>query len=286
MNKLIKLAYEICASAHAGQTDKMSLPYHLHPERVAARCTTDAETIVALLHDTIEDTDITPEYLLDKGFPQEIVDAVLSVTKRDGESYEDFVARAKQNPIGRMVKIHDLEDNMDLRRLNELTDEMVSRQRKYLKAYHFLKSDKVEEVIPAGIKQPLRTLDDYYRDKREDANRHFRSQHYDRSKGTAYMHEKLMIHLPDKSIVDDKFTIDSFIKFIAAVGYNRVEELGIMYEKQPLVSYTMPERSQNYKRADKGWWALSNCPTVLIGQYVNEIAERLNLRAYAELALK
>lgn len=141
MKQLIKLAYEICATAHAGRTDKVCMPYHLHPERVAARCATDAETIVALLHDTIEDTDITPEYLLNKGFPQYIVDGVLSVTKREGESYEDFVARAKQNPIGRMVKIHDLEDNMDIRRLDELTDEMVARQRKYLKAYHFLKQD-------------------------------------------------------------------------------------------------------------------------------------------------
>ncbi len=139
MKQLVKLAHEICMTAHAGQKDKVGMPYYLHPERVAARCATDAEAIVALLHDTIEDTDITPEYLLAKGFPQYIVDGVLSVTKREGESYEDFVARAKQNPIGRMVKIHDLEDNMDLRRLDELTDEMVSRQRKYLKAYHFLK---------------------------------------------------------------------------------------------------------------------------------------------------
>lgn len=141
MRHLVKLAHEICFTAHAGQTDKVGMPYHLHPQRVAARCSTDAETIVALLHDTIEDTDITPEFLIKNGFPKYIVDAVLSVTKRAGESYEDFVARAKQNPIGRMVKIHDLEDNMDITRLYELTDEMVARQRKYLNAYHFLKQD-------------------------------------------------------------------------------------------------------------------------------------------------
>lgn len=139
MRQLVKLAYEICMNAHAGQVDKVGMPYHLHPERVAARCSTEAETIVALLHDTIEDTDITPEYLLSIGFPQDIVDSILSVTKREGESYEDFVARAKQNPIGRMVKIHDLEDNMDIRRLETLSDESVARLRKYLKAYHFLK---------------------------------------------------------------------------------------------------------------------------------------------------
>lgn len=140
MNDLLKLACEICATAHAQQVDKVGMPYHLHPERVAARCATDAERIVALLHDTIEDTDVSPDYLMNRGFPQYIVDAILSVTKRDGENYEDFVARAKQNPIGRMVKIHDLEDNMDVSRLSELDDKAVERLRKYLKAYHFLKS--------------------------------------------------------------------------------------------------------------------------------------------------
>lgn len=140
IKELIKKAYEICMTAHAGQTDKMGMPYHLHPGRVAARCGTDAETIVALLHDTIEDTYVTPEFLLEQGFPTEIVDGVLSVTKREGESYEDFVARTKKNPIGRIVKIHDLEDNMDIRRLDELSDESVTRLRKYLRAYHFLKS--------------------------------------------------------------------------------------------------------------------------------------------------
>lgn len=140
-DKMVGRALEICREAHAGQTDKMGKPYHLHPERVAKRCQTDDEVIVALLHDTIEDTDVTPDYLLNQGFSKEIVDAVLSVTKREREGYEDFVARAKQNSIGRMVKLHDLEDNMDLTRLDELTDEMVKRMRKYLKAYHFLQQD-------------------------------------------------------------------------------------------------------------------------------------------------
>lgn len=140
MKSLLKTAYDICLSAHSGQKDKAGMPYHLHPERVAARCSTDAEIIVALLHDTMEDTDVTPDYLLDRGFPQEIVDGVLSVTKRADESYEEFVARAKQNPLGRMVKIHDLEDNMDIRRLEALTDKDVERLRKYLKAYNYLKS--------------------------------------------------------------------------------------------------------------------------------------------------
>jgi len=139
MDSLIQLAHEICTTAHKGHVDKTSMPYHLYLERVAARCSTNAETAVAFLNDSIEDTDITPDYLLRHGFPQEIVEGILSVTKRDGESYEDFVARAKQNTIGRMVKIHDLEDNMDIRCLNEISDEILVRLCKYLKAYHFLK---------------------------------------------------------------------------------------------------------------------------------------------------
>lgn len=128
----------ICVTKHAGQRDKAGSAYFQHPVRVAMRCRTDEEKIVALLHDTIEDTDVTPEYLLAEGFPQTIVDGILSVTKRDGESYEDFVARAKQNPLGRVVKLHDLEDNLDIFRLTVLDADMAARYNKYLAAHRFL----------------------------------------------------------------------------------------------------------------------------------------------------
>ena len=138
--KLLDKAALICISKHQGQRDKIGCAYFQHPMRVAMRCSTDDEKIVAVLHDTIEDTDVTPEYLLSEGFPQYIVDAILSVTKRDGESYEDFVARAKKNPIGRVVKIHDLEDNLDVMRLDEVSPDMAARFTKYLKALPSLKS--------------------------------------------------------------------------------------------------------------------------------------------------
>ena len=138
--KLLDKAALICVTNHQGQRDKMRCAYFQHPMRVAMRCSTDHEKIVALLHDIIEDTNVTPEYLLSEGFPQFIVDAILSVTKRDGESYEDFVARAKENPIGRIVKIHDLEDNLNVMRLDEVSSEMANRFTKYLKSLRFLKS--------------------------------------------------------------------------------------------------------------------------------------------------
>lgn len=136
--KLLDKAAQICVSSHSGQRDKVGCAYFQHPMRVAMRCQTDEEKMVALLHDTIEDTDVTAEYLLAEGFPQSVVDGILSVTKREGETYEDFVARAKLNPLGRVVKLNDLEDNLDVFRLEKVTPKMASRLTKYLAAHRFL----------------------------------------------------------------------------------------------------------------------------------------------------
>ena len=122
--KLLDKAAVICVTKHAGQLDKMGCAYFQHPMRVAMRCHSDEEKMVALLHDTIEDTDVTAEYLLAEGFPQSVVDGILSVTKREGESYEDFVARAK--------------DNLAIFRLTTLDADMAARYNKYLTARRFL----------------------------------------------------------------------------------------------------------------------------------------------------
>lgn len=127
-------AKKICVDAHKGQKDIAGEEYYHHPIRVAEKCQSINAKVVALLHDTIEDTDVTADYLRNEGFPEEIIGAVLSVTKQEGENYEDFVRRASENTIGREVKIADLEDNMDVRRLKEITDEDVARLRKYLSA--------------------------------------------------------------------------------------------------------------------------------------------------------
>lgn len=135
---MLEKAYKICLEKHAGQTDKVGKPYFMHPFRVAERCNTIEQKIVALLHDAIEDTDVTPEFLLAEGFPQEIVAAILSVTRREGEDYEEFIKRAAANPIGKIVKLHDLEDNMDLRRLDSIDDRMRDRLNRYIRSYHYL----------------------------------------------------------------------------------------------------------------------------------------------------
>ena len=136
--ELYDKALQIAMRAHAGQKDKAGRDYVMHPIRVAERCGDMRAKIVALLHDTIEDTYITADYLRAQGFGEEIVKAVLSVTNREGESYEEFVRRAGENEIGKMVKQADLEDNMDVRRYKELTDNDVERLRKYLRAWRFL----------------------------------------------------------------------------------------------------------------------------------------------------
>ena len=138
-DELFDRAMQIAIRAHMGQKDKAGRDYVMHPIRVAERCKDPRAKIVVLLHDTIEDTPVTAEYLRGEGFPEEIILGVLSVTKRDDEEeYDDFVARAAENAIGREVKIADLEDNMDIRRLKEINDKDVERLRKYLRAWQYL----------------------------------------------------------------------------------------------------------------------------------------------------
>lgn len=138
-NSLLEKALQIAVKAHSGQTDKAGVAYIFHPIRVSCKCITDEEKVVALLHDTIEDTNITSDYLLTEGFPSNIVNAILSVTRNEHESYEDFIKRCRLNPIGRKVKLHDLEDNMDISRLQQITVHDLARLNKYIWAYQYLK---------------------------------------------------------------------------------------------------------------------------------------------------
>lgn len=136
--RLLDKAALICVTRHSGQRDKVGEAYFLHPMRVAMRCATAGQKMVALLHDVIEDCGVTADDLIAEGFPREVVDGILSVTKRQGESYEDFVARAGRNPLGRVVKLYDLEDNLNALRLDHFDADMAARYDKYLAARRFL----------------------------------------------------------------------------------------------------------------------------------------------------
>jgi (p)ppGpp synthase/HD superfamily hydrolase len=100
---LLERAIAIAEQQHAGQVDKAGRPYIEHPKRVMNAMSNDAERIVAILHDVIEDTNLTLEQLAAEGFPDYVLEALDSVTRRDGETYEAFVARAAKNAIGRHV---------------------------------------------------------------------------------------------------------------------------------------------------------------------------------------
>jgi (p)ppGpp synthase/HD superfamily hydrolase len=135
----LERAIAIAASAHAGQVDKAGAPYILHPLRVMLRVTTEAERITAVLHDVVEDcAGWSFERLLTEGFSGEIVEALKSVSKREGETYEDFVKRAAQNPIGRRVKFSDLQDNCDLSRISHPTTKDYERIARYRKAIAYI----------------------------------------------------------------------------------------------------------------------------------------------------
>jgi (p)ppGpp synthase/HD superfamily hydrolase len=134
-------AIALAAEAHVGQLDKSGAPYILHPIRVMLRMSSEVEMIVAVLHDVVEDTPWTFDLLRAEGFSEDVLAALDGVTHRAGETYQEFAARAKTNPTSRRVKIADLEDNMDLRRLGEsLTDHTVERLRRYQCAWHFLRA--------------------------------------------------------------------------------------------------------------------------------------------------
>ena len=104
-------------------------------------------SIVALLHDILEDTDCTEEELKEAGCDEEIIEAIKSVTRRKDEQYYfDFIKRVSKNKIGTLVKIYDLENNMDIRRLNKFGDYEKKRLNKYWWSWKFLKGD-VSAVI-------------------------------------------------------------------------------------------------------------------------------------------
>lgn len=144
MQRLFQNALDLCTEKHAGQVDKTGKPYLGHIARVAGELY-DEEAIVALLHDIVEDTDVTPGELLQKSFTKEIVDAVVAITKKENESYESFIERVGKNKMAREVKIADLEDNMNIRRLPKITEEDMVRLNKYLEAWRYLLSLKKDD---------------------------------------------------------------------------------------------------------------------------------------------
>ena len=135
MNEIFEKALEIALEAHRGQVDKSGMPYILHPIAVASKLDTLELKIIGVLHDTIEDTYITPEYLLEQGIPKNLVGVVELLSKPKGEPYMTYIERVKQDSMARQVKLADLAHNTDPRRVSVLSE---SQRTKYQKAKQIL----------------------------------------------------------------------------------------------------------------------------------------------------
>ena len=136
--ELLSKAIIMATRAHDGQIDKAGKPYILHPLRVMMKVKSMDMKIVAVLHDIIEDTNLTIYDLVFEGFSNQIIDAIECLTKKENEDYMDFIERCRVDYIARIVKLADLDDNSDLSRIDIPTEKDYARSRKYKKAINYL----------------------------------------------------------------------------------------------------------------------------------------------------
>lgn len=141
-NEQFQIALELAVEKHKNQTDKAGNPYILHPLHVMENVNSKEGKIVAILHDIIEDTDVTEDYLLKIGLSKRIVDAVVALTRSEDMDYQEYIKNLSSNPLAKEVKLADLEHNMDLKRLPTLEKKDLERNRKYQIAYHYLINNK------------------------------------------------------------------------------------------------------------------------------------------------
>ena len=151
----LERAIEIATEAHQGQFDKAGNDYIGHPLRVMEAGKTTNEKIVGVLHDVVEDSDWSFEQLAAEGFSDDIIEALRCVTKlSNNEPYDKFIARVKTNPLAIAVKINDLSDNMDIRRLPYLSDKDIKRLKRYLKAYKQLTGEPTYSIFACRQEYP------------------------------------------------------------------------------------------------------------------------------------
>lgn len=138
---LTKKALKISFEAHKNQTDKSGMPYVYHPFHLAEQMDDENSVCVALLHDVVEDTDLTLADLIQAGFPEEVTDALALMTHDDLTPYMEYVERLSHNPIAAKVKLADLAHNSDLTRLDVVREKDRERVLKYHRAMELLKAN-------------------------------------------------------------------------------------------------------------------------------------------------
>ena len=136
--QLTKQALSLAYAAHKDQVDKAGLPYIFHPFHLAEQMADETSTVVALLHDVIEDTDLSIESLRQAGFPDRVLHPLKLLTHTPGVPYMDYIREIAKDPVARAVKLADLRHNSDLTRLDVVTDRDVSRVEKYTRAIKIL----------------------------------------------------------------------------------------------------------------------------------------------------
>lgn len=136
-NKAMRIAYR----AHANQFDKSDVPYIFHPYHLAEQMKTEHEVIVALLHDVVEDTDVTLDDLKKEGFPTDVLEALRLLTRDRTVPYLEYIAGLKDNPLAKKVKMADLRHNSDVTRLEGYDEEAGKRLKKYGAALQLLQNE-------------------------------------------------------------------------------------------------------------------------------------------------
>lgn len=138
--KMTKRALAICFEAHKDQVDKAGLPYVFHPFHLAEQMKDEETTIVALLHDVVEDSEYTLDDLRKEGFSDAVLLAVNAMTHEEGVPYMDYIHSIKKNRIATAVKIADLKHNSDSSRLDQIDEHSYKRIEKYKNAISILES--------------------------------------------------------------------------------------------------------------------------------------------------
>lgn len=139
--KLTKRAMQISYAAHKCQKDKAGIPYVFHPMHLAEQMKDETTTVVALLHDVVEDTQWTLENLRQEGFPEEVLESIALLTKQTGITTQEYYNRIKLNSVAKIVKLADLYHNSDMSRLNVIDDESQARYEDYKEKTRFLKEE-------------------------------------------------------------------------------------------------------------------------------------------------
>ncbi|MBQ9703027.1 MAG: GTP pyrophosphokinase [Clostridia bacterium] len=135
---LTKKALKLCFDTHKDQVDKSGMPYVFHPFHLAEQMDDEMSTVCALLHDVVEDSEMTFDGLSDMGFPSEVIEVLRLLTHEDEVPYMDYVREIKNNPGARKVKLADLKHNSDSTRVDQVDDRMLRRWEKYREAIRIL----------------------------------------------------------------------------------------------------------------------------------------------------